>query len=98
MKKNYKEALKKHYFNNHLDHKDLRYISWHQFQDLDLAFQWGVILDFFDSVGLIIECSRDGNGFYYIIGCVEAQCGGFKTRKEAQQSAFDKAKEIYETK
>ena len=56
-----------------------------------LAFQWGVYLEFFDSVGIHIICSRG----YFTIGNVEVYEEGFNSRSEAQIEAIKKADEIF---
>jgi hypothetical protein len=46
-----KEKLRDYYFKHHTSNKDLTYISWHHFQDLDLPYQWGVIEDWAENEG-----------------------------------------------
>ena len=75
--------------------------------NLPFSMQWGVYLEFFDSVGITIQISPDwdytkigGTGdltFEYIVfGLKPPGEGlmGFKTRQEAQQEAIKKAFEI----
>lgn len=73
-----------------------------QFEELPLSMQYGVYVDFFDSVG--IECfliySRWGNCdlFEYTIcinDVIESQVGEIPTRNEARTKAMEKACEIY---
>lgn len=66
------------------------------FYNLPFGFQWGVYLEFFDSVGIeiYIHCSNDvtiwknGNELYY--------SSRILTRTEAQKAAIEKAFEILE--
>jgi len=73
------------------------------FKELSLSMQWGVYLEFFDSVGIIIDTERYSDHFYeHYIKCY----GDFvkngiiktsgKSRKEAQKEAIKKAFEILE--
>ena len=68
---------------------------------LDIAFQWGVILEFFDSVGMYVNTCIQSEGFGYDILDDKRflhSCDESMIRKEAQKAAFEKAIEIYETK
>lgn len=70
------------------------------FNQLPPAFQWGVYLEFFDSVGIVIEIEADRyqNSImgwkYYISGSSVF----YNTRQEAQTEAIKKAFEILNSK
>jgi len=78
----------------------------------DISGIWGYLLEFFDSVGMIITIHShskestfgwlvstvNGNWFkHQLIGDIQ-HMDFCKTRREAQQDAFKKAFEIYEQK
>ena len=74
------------------------------FEDLDDSMQYGVLIDFFDSVGIRILIDMDfGNEVYdkfvlYIEYKKHCFCNygmNFKTRQEARTEAIKKANEIY---
>ena len=72
--------------------------SFEEFYDLPFPMQWGVYLEFFDSVGIYIE---QYNGFSYNIWKDKSNNLGlstpyYPTRTEAQQEAIKKAFEILE--
>lgn len=103
-----KKALKDYYMKNHVSNKDMSYISWHQFQELDLAFKWGVYLEFFDSVGIKVIPDYDINKrkwFAWLIdekNKVKLMTRGngknvvyLESRKEAQTEAIRKANELF---
>jgi hypothetical protein len=63
----------------------------------DNSIQYGVYVDFFDSVGIRLECIYDSyssNEWYVGINCV-SQKGSFKLRTDARTEAIKKANEIY---
>lgn len=67
------------------------------FEDLPLSFQYGVMVDFFDGVGVYIQLVLDSN--YYDVD-INGQWveGGCETRPEARTAAIDKACQIYNSK
>ena len=71
------------------------YIEW--FYQLPQSMQYGVYVDFFDSVGIRLECIYDSyssNEWYVGINCI-SQKGSFKLRTDARTEAITKANEIY---
>jgi len=61
------------------------------------SMQYGVYVDFFDSVGIRLECIYDSyssNEWYVGINCI-SQKGSFKLRTDARTEAITKANEIY---
>jgi len=68
------------------------------FYELPDSMQYGVIEDFFDSVGIVINIVKTQNFDWRYITDLD---GGeyfdeyFKTRKEARKQAIEKATEIY---
>ena len=112
-----KEDFEKWYFKNHCKtslkyeelmphHKEDVY-GW--FYGIDLSFQYGVYVDFFDSVGVyisdMVDCYHSSrnkpqfsmSGFSM---CIEGNgfCNdidNFKIRQEARIKAIEKANEIY---
>ena len=68
-----------------------------QFYKLPFSMQWGVYLEFFDSVGIYIDmdCHDTDEGFYFYIGNHSEYAGlVYPTRQEAQQEAIKKAFEL----
>lgn len=66
------------------------------FKYLPHSMQYGVIVDFFDSVGIYIEICKTPHSAvcYYMVN----DCDNdflFKTRHEARAAAIEKATEIY---
>ena len=82
---------------------------YYHFPDLPFPMQYGLYLEFFDSVGIRIEVFSEAEYpdiyFDYRIweikeGCFwsRATIGEYKTRQEAQIGAIKKANEIYNEK
>ena len=79
-------------------------ISWHQFTEdaFPFEYKWGVYLEFFDSVGIVIEIITDDwkeSGFWviWVNGShlkTDEEKTTYHTRAEAQQEAIKKAFEI----
>jgi len=66
------------------------------FEDLDDSMQYGVYVDFFDSVGHRIGVSPVlENDFWVYVNDEEIKDVDFKTRPEARAEAIKKANEIY---
>ena len=71
------------------------------FKYLPHSMQWGVIVDFFDSVGIYIEVqyySKSAFMAHFYINKEEGEYDRslmFKTRYEARAAAIEKATEIY---
>jgi len=66
------------------------------FNDLPPSMQYGVIVDWFDSVGIVIEIEIDKDfGFFSSVNHSSSHNGYTKTRTQARQKAIDKAVEIY---
>ena len=73
-------------------HEDLK-----EFSTFNDSMQYGVYVDFFDSVGIRLECIYDSyssNEWYVGINCI-SQKGSFKLRTDARTEAIKKANEIY---
>jgi len=77
------------------------YFTW--FENLEFKYQWGVYLEFFDSVGIEIKDDLNGlHDFSYKIYHYDDELDiiepfkMFETRTEAQQEAVKKAFEILE--
>lgn len=77
------------------------------FYPMDFSFQWGVILEFADSEGYIVEVTYSTNhelqpnGFFewYIVGTTDFKIDEhdneyYNTRKEAQKKAIKKLNEL----
>ena len=80
-------------------------------EDLPESARWGVYVDFFDSVGMLIEITRCGFGndavynerFEYeissgVIAVCDHRSDEYETRHEARKAALEKAVEIYNQK
>ena len=67
------------------------------FNNLPFSMKYGVYVDFFDSVGLIVEAQRCLNGYKYYVTSTPKyfQAFEYKTRQEAREKAIEKANEIY---
>lgn len=63
-------------------------------EENDIEGMWGYLLKFFDSVGIIIECDKDGFDIVKKGKYLHETDSIFKTRTEAQQAAIKKAFEI----
>tara|TARA_R110000782_G_scaffold150690_1_gene243385 strand:+ start:752 stop:1144 length:393 start_codon:yes stop_codon:yes gene_type:complete len=98
-----KQEFEKWWNIDHIKHK------LEDFYDLPKSMQYGVLVDYFDSVGVIIETPFywGGNWWKYEISTRELSCSeeeyvtnlraskeGFKTRPEARPEAIKKANEI----
>ena len=77
------------------------------FEDLDDSMQYGVLIDFFDSVGIRILIDMDFGNFVfnkfvlyieYKKNCFCNYGMNFKTRQEARTAAVKMANEIYNSK
>ena len=86
--------------------KNKQFEEWHSnskykavnFMYLPFAYQWGVYLEFFDSVGIYICSGEFINEFkIFTNSIVEEQFTNFKSRQEAQQEAIKKAFELLPT-
>jgi hypothetical protein len=71
------------------------YIDW--FYTLPKSMQYGVYVDFFDSVGIDIEIYNTIHGFDFMIK-TNIFRGYFETRPEARTAAIKKANEIHNGK
>jgi len=83
--------------------KELQYRELRRFHDLQPSMQYGVIVDFFDSVRIYLSIERGWSvigdcydGYDYIIGV--QYLGTADTRHEAREAAIEKATEIYNEK
>lgn len=99
MKDKFKEDFKKWFYKN----LTLKYTFdlEHWFPYLPFSMRYGILVDFFDSVGVFILINKqfdlevydfnidNGTDFY------ESETFEFKTRHEARTEAIKKAKEIY---
>ena len=68
------------------------------FTDIPFSMQYGVYVDFFDSVGVIIEIQADDQSDYFIVLIDNLFNGSGKTRHEARTKAIEKANELYNNK
>lgn len=66
------------------------------FLTLPWSMQWGVYLEFFDSVGIDIFCHLDDFNGDYSCGTGKRWTKNYPTRTKAQQQAIKKAFEILE--
>jgi hypothetical protein len=66
-------------------------------EDLGISMQYGVYVDYLDSVGIVIEIYNTIHGFDIMIN-TNIFRGYFKTRQEAREQAIIKANEIYNKK
>jgi len=80
------------------DHADVETYASEHFEILPFSMQYGVLVDWFDSVGIYIEVLiidiEDEVQFFYDVNnfcCSE----NFETRPPARQKAIEKANEIY---
>ena len=75
-------------------------IGW--FYRLQSEYQYGVLVDYFDSVGYLISIYKDYGGFHWCIGNMDEHSGseeegwGYysEDRLEAITAAIEKAKEL----
>jgi len=74
------------------DYEDYYYS---EFIDLPEAMQYGVLVDFFDSVGIIIEVTYDNLPMEFDCYVNNEKWTGFFTRQEARAKVLEKANEIY---
>lgn len=70
---------------------------YQQFIHLPISMQYGVYVDFFDSVDLEVVCFKFDNQFNWFIDGYEVK-NYTPTRTEALQEAISKANEIYNEK
>lgn len=97
MKGKAKKDFEKWYFERYQLTDVFRYF---QFSKLSESMQYGVIVDWFDSVGIYINDQADsvGEEVYYavIVNNLKCySCGGIETRPQARQKAIDKAVSLY---
>ena len=90
MKAKAKEDFRKWY------NEQTPYTPWNTPYDVFMgkhpSMKWGVLVDFYDSVGIPIEIIICLDGFHYNIDeCFKP----FKTRPEARKQALIKAEQIY---
>jgi len=67
------------------------YLEW---EKLPFSMQWGILLEFFDSVGIVIEM-RNVGGFKAFVNHMNYGMGKIESRLEAQIQAIKKANEIH---
>ena len=70
--------------------------SIESFEKLPFAWKWGVYLEFFDSVGLVLETCQwldDKGGLHFLVSLTDGRelADYHPTRQEAQQEAIKKA-------
>lgn len=73
------------------------------FYTLPLSMQYGIYVDFFDSLKIDVNVKSNQNGFFSRVNDITTYKGkgtirGFKTRGEARSVAIEKANEIYNEK
>lgn len=66
----------------------------YQFKDLPDSMQYGVIVDFFDSVGIILQIGKQHSGrcWLYNVGLGNEESD---TRPKARKAAVEKANELF---
>jgi len=98
-KEDFEKWYKENGFNDPVPKHDMRFFYTKHF-----SMQYGVYVDFFDSVGLFIElgCVTENDYDFTIIIDKAPQDGNnfefemnFKTRQEAREQSIKKANEIY---
>lgn len=68
----------------------------YEFSDYPFSMQFGVIVEWFDSVGIVIEIELDKDfGFFACVNQSSRDLSYTDTRHQARQKAIDKAVEIY---
>jgi hypothetical protein len=65
------------------------------FKELPKSMQYGVYVDFFDSVGIRISMNQFNKEYWYDIELTGDDSTCLKTRREARTAAIEKANEIY---
>jgi len=65
------------------------------FTELPTSMQYGVYVDFFDSVDLSISMNQSNKTYWYDIQETLDDCKEVKTRPLARTQAIEKANEIY---
>ena len=101
-----KEDFMDWYLDYELDNESIDTIPYSKFIELPHSMQYGVYVDFFDSVGIEIEISRENDlvaecivDWEYMIGnntkniCISKDT--YLTRSIARTKAIEKANEIY---
>lgn len=69
------------------------------FYSLPDSFKWGVLVDFFDSLGMSVEAyNKKHCDLNFYESCNDGYLGIWKTRNEARTEAIKKANEIYNEK
>ena len=81
------------------------FISLSQFKRINPSLQYGVIVDWFDSVGIVVDILKTDYDKMFNFEVYNEQNSGLtqwsgkeKTRPQARQKAIDKAVEIYNIK
>lgn len=96
-----KEAFEKWYSDQH---PNGHWYALVNFYGLPFSMKYGVYLEFFDSVGILVKAfdypMSKGDDWWWDIRLKNEEyndweSGGFKTRQEAQKQAIIKANEIY---
>ena len=97
-----KQDFEKWFINKYgFDKENQLMYSLKEFYNLDFSMQYGVFVDFFDSVGiwLVVE-EQFGDGKYYD-WCINTKNNewyhqtDFKTRGKAREKSLEKANEIH---
>ena len=81
--------------------KDTYYFPISYFNDYPKSMQYGVYVDFFDSVGINIEITNDNKHiktFWVDVNAKETDDIELNSRSEARTAAIEKANEIYNGK
>ena len=99
-----KQDFEKWLYSNRSKYIMFALYDYFNFIQLPHSIQYGVYVDFFDSVGIVIdvspnsyEKSRIGDGFEWWISKESGSVNDFtpRTRPEARTKAIEKANEIY---
>ena len=96
-----KEDFKKWLFNrNLLSNICIKYeILFFNFYDLTESMQYGVYVDFFDSVDILIEIMpSESKSFYWIINDNQMNSGETDTRPQARLESIKEVNKIYNEK
>ncbi len=71
------------------------YGFWIDWRYLPQSMRYGILIDFFDSVGIYVNTMKFDN--MYVGLCDQLLDKHFKTRQQARTEAIKKANEIYNT-
>ncbi len=95
-----KEAFEKWYLKGVTDEENYDQHVINSFYRKSESMQWGVLVDFFESVGIYVSTIRDKNSFYFCVSwAYKGLNGSLKAEddstEEARRAAIEKATEIF---